>query len=95
MGPSAVGIILNLFFKVGKGDSYDQAWSEATNSVSGKVIAGINHCSELPYHERNQLGGFWDDYGSINYEDGDTHWYCSTGGGSGACNAGDGALEKK
>lgn len=77
--------------QVGKGDNYDQAWSQATSQGTDAVaISGMPSCGELPYKHTNQLGGFWDDYGTINYEDSNWHWYCNTGG-LGACDAGGGA----
>ena len=82
------------FCQVGKGDTRDQAWSQATSTGLNAVgIAGVQQCSELPYKHTNQLGGFWDDYGTINYEDSNWHWYCNTGG-NGACDAGNGAPKK-
>jgi hypothetical protein len=81
------------FCQVGRGDTREQAISQATRQVGAVAIAGIRSCSELPYVHSNQLGGFWDDYGTINYEDGNWHWYCNTGTG-GACDAGNGAPKK-
>jgi hypothetical protein len=38
------------------------------------IISVIQSCGQLPYKHSNQLGGFWDDYGTINYKDDNWHW---------------------
>ncbi|KAJ5545245.1 hypothetical protein N7535_006372 [Penicillium sp. DV-2018c] len=78
--------------QVGKGATRDEAWSMATSEgLESNALGGLQTCNELNYVKGNQLGGFYDDYGTIFYEEGDWQWYCSTGGQQGACDAGDGA----
>ncbi|KAJ5145486.1 uncharacterized protein N7515_000050 [Penicillium bovifimosum] len=77
--------------QVGKGETRDEAWSLATSEGTESIaLGGILTCDELNYKKTNQLGGFWDDYGTIFYETDDRMWYCGTGGGQGACDAGEG-----
>ncbi|OAQ69234.1 hypothetical protein VFPPC_13815 [Pochonia chlamydosporia 170] len=84
------------FCQVGKGDNRDQAASQAGSTVHATALGGVQKCSELPYSKGNQLGGFWNDHGTINYEDSNWHWYCNPGSGSsGACDAGNGAPKRK
>lgn len=84
------------YCQVGKGDTQAQAFSQASSTTNGIAVLAGSHCDQLPYHHTNQLGGFWDDYGTINYEDSNWHWYCKTGTGSrGSCDAGNGAPKKK
>ena len=90
------GIYGSPYCQVGKGDTEAQAWSQASSEGTDAVaLNGIQHCNELSNKHTNQLGGFWDDYGTINYEDDNWHWYCNTGGGQGTCNAGNGAPKRK
>ncbi|KAJ5542320.1 hypothetical protein N7535_004740 [Penicillium sp. DV-2018c] len=90
------GIFPSPVCQVGKGENRDQAWSLATSEGSESIaLGGLHSCNELNYKKSNQLGGFWDDYGTLNYEDDNWHWYCSTGGKQGACDAGDGAPKRK
>lgn len=84
------------FCQVGRGDTIDAAMGAAGSTTDGTAIGGIQKCSELPSTKSNQLGGFWNDHGTINYEDDKTHWSCNPGSGSsGQCDAGDGAPKRK
>ncbi|KAG9376905.1 hypothetical protein PtrSN002B_008638 [Pyrenophora tritici-repentis] len=84
------------FCQVGKGDTAEQAHSQAARTVDATAIIAGGHCDQLPYQHTNQLGGFWDDYGTVFYVDGDWQWYCNPGtSSSGYCDAGDGAPRKK
>ncbi|KAG5772887.1 hypothetical protein H9Q72_001066 [Fusarium xylarioides] len=84
------------YCQVGKGDTQEEAFSQASSTVNGIAIIAGGHCSQLPYQHTNQLEGFWDDYGTINYEVDNWHWYCVTGTASkSACDAGDGAPKRK
>lgn len=84
------------FCQVGKGDNRDQAMGAAGSTIHGTALGGVQKCSSLPYSKGNQLGGFWNDHGTINYEDDNRHWYCNPGSGSsGQCDAGDGAPKRK
>ncbi|EDU42530.1 conserved hypothetical protein [Pyrenophora tritici-repentis Pt-1C-BFP] len=62
------------FCQVGKGDTAEQAHSQAARTVDATAIIAGGHCDQLPYQHTNQLGGFWDDYGTVFYVDGD--WQC-------------------
>ncbi|CEJ87916.1 hypothetical protein VHEMI04551 [[Torrubiella] hemipterigena] len=95
-GSNAGGSIrMSPYCQVGKGNTRDEALSKASSTVHATAIIAGGHCDQLPYRKTNQLGGFWDDHGDINYIDGNRHWYCKTGSGSrGACDAGDGAPRK-
>ncbi|RYN27287.1 hypothetical protein AA0114_g12566 [Alternaria tenuissima] len=95
---SAVGtaIFSSPYCQVGKGDTEAEALSKASNTVGGTIIIAGGHCDQLPYQHTNQLGGFWDDYGTINYEDDNWHWYCNPGHTNrNSCDAGNGAPKKK
>lgn len=86
--------------QVGKGDTEAQAWSQATSigSDSVSIGGGVTTCGTLASHHSNQLGGFWDDYGTLNYEDDNWHWYCQPrlqGATGGTCDAGNGSPKKK
>lgn len=83
------------FCQVGKGDNADQAHSQAGSTIHGIALGGVQKCSSLPYSKGNQLGGFWNDHGTINYEDSNWHWYCNPGTNGGACDAGGGAPKRK
>ncbi|KAH7024678.1 uncharacterized protein B0I36DRAFT_434335 [Microdochium trichocladiopsis] len=84
------------YCQVGKGDNRDQAWSQAKDrGLKAVAIIAGGHCDQLQYKHTNQLGGFWDDYGTINYIDSNWHWYCSTGSREGCCDGGNGAPRKR
>lgn len=84
------------FCQVGKGDTQQQAQSQAGSTVKGIALNGVQVCSGLPYSKGNSAGGFWNDYGTINYVDSNWHWYCNPGSGNtGVCNAGNGAPKRK
>lgn len=91
---AAGGVFPSPFCQVGKGNNREQAWSKATDTFKGILIIAGGHCDQLAHQHTNQLGGFWDDYGTINYEDSNWHWYCNTGG-QGCCDGGRGAPKKK
>ena len=95
---SAVGtaIFNSPYCQVGKGNTEAEALSKASNTVGGTIIIAGGHCDQLPYQHTNQLGGFWDDYGTINYEDDNWHWYCNPGHTNrNSCDAGNGSPKKK
>ncbi|XP_014550597.1 hypothetical protein COCVIDRAFT_115047 [Bipolaris victoriae FI3] len=84
------------YCQVGKGNTAAEALSKASDTVHGTLIIAGGHCDQLPYKHTNQLGGFWDDYGTVNYEDNNWHWYCNPGSGNkGVCDSGNGAPKKK
>ncbi|KAF4469489.1 hypothetical protein FALBO_3612 [Fusarium albosuccineum] len=90
------GVFNSPYCQVGKGDTEADAFSQASSTTNGIAIIAGGHCDQLPYQHTNQLGGFWDDHGTINYEDDTTHWFCSTGSESrGSCDAGAGVPKKK
>jgi hypothetical protein len=95
---SAVGtaIFSSPYCQVGKGNTEAEALSKASNTVCGTIIIAGGHCDQLPYQHTNQLGEFWEDYGTINYEDDNWHWYCNPGHTSrNSCDAGNGSPKKK
>lgn len=61
------------------------------------AFSGIQQRSEMPCTHTQQLGDFWNDYGTINYEDSSWQWYCNPGNHntSGGCDAGGGAPKKR
>ncbi|PON26729.1 hypothetical protein TGAM01_v204230 [Trichoderma gamsii] len=86
------------FCQVGRGENAQDAMSNAQKTAGGAVaFADIVKCSEMPYKHTSQLGGFWNDYGTINYIDDNWHWYCNAGNSitSGSCDAGGGAPRKR
>lgn len=90
------GFFPSPYCQVGKGNTKEEALQKATSITNGIAIIAGGHCDQLPYKHTNQLGGFWDDHGDVNYEDDNRHWYCKTGtGAQGACDAGDGAPKRK
>lgn len=89
---------------VGRGENKDQAIKNSKDrGFSATAIGGVaGYCDVLPYSKSNQLGGYWNDHGTINYIDDNWHWYCNPLQGevgafywSGACDAGSGAPRKK
>ncbi|XEV07077.1 hypothetical protein FSHL1_012364 [Fusarium sambucinum] len=90
------GVVSSPYCQVGKGNTREEALSKASSTVHGIAILAGGHCDQLPYRKTNQGGGFWDDYGTVNYIDDNWHWYCQTGNGNrNACDAGNGAPRKK
>lgn len=95
---SAVGtaIYSSPYCQVGKGNTMEEALSKASDTVTGRIFIAGGHCDQLSYHHTQQDGGFWDDYGTINYEDDNWHWYCNPGHGNrNVCDGGKGAPRKK
>jgi hypothetical protein len=97
---SAVGTAIfgSPYCQVGKGNTQDEAISKAGKTVGSTILLAGGHCNQMPYSKTNQLGGFWNDHGTVNYIDSNWHWYCNINTGkytSGSCDAGGGAPRKK
>ncbi|KAJ3543525.1 hypothetical protein NM208_g3522 [Fusarium decemcellulare] len=96
-GSNAGGtVFFSPYCQVGKGNDQAEALSKASSTIHGTILIAGGHCNHMSAQKTSQLGGFWDDYGTINYEDDNWHWYCSIPDGNrGSCDAGAGAPKKK
>jgi len=88
----------------GRGENEQQALANSKDRGPKAVsVGGAGYCDQTKYSKSSQGGGYWSDFGTLNYIDDNWHWYCNplTKGDpgyyafSGACDAGGGAPRKK